>query len=293
MFGFFWGGRNSGSTSAKHTWTAAVEVLPTVPAWKLARTNVHALERQFACACIRVPICVEYTYIHTHIYLHCVYAWIYMYVYLGVCRDAPPQTVTEMGICICICVYIYRNEKINIYINIYEEIRVSMRFWSNVDAACVSMSGHANCIPAPTPPASCTFTCLKGRWMRVTAVCAQQKPQHLNNLNHAAPKGTFVNVQADRCRQQQLLRRFTATVHKRITSCIRVRADTSLRSAPKHAVHMPLAMPVYTHIYIYIYTYLSLHVQLSQAVRLQIRGHSAPHCQFKEPAATGGTPMDC
>ena len=78
---------------------------------------------------------------------------------------------------------------------------------------CVSMSGHANCIPAPTPPASCTFTCLKGRWMRVTAVCAQQKPQHLNNLNHAAPKGTFVNVQADRSRQQQLLRRFTTTVH--------------------------------------------------------------------------------
>ena len=120
----------------------------------------------------------------------------------------------------------------------------------------MSMSGHANCIPAPTPPASCTFTCLKGRWMRVTAVCAQQKPQHLNNLNHAAPKGTFVNVQADRCRQQQLLRRFTATVHKRITSCIRVRVDTSLRSAPKHAVHMPLAMPVYTHIYIYIYLYI-------------------------------------
>ena len=156
---------------------------------------------------------------------------------------------------------------------------------------CVSMSGHANCIPAPTPPASCTFTCLKGRWMRVTAVCAQQKPQHLNNLNHAAPKGTFVNVQTDRCRQQQLLRRFTATVHKRITSCIRVRVDTSLRSAPKHAVHMPLAMPVYTHTR--IYTYLSLYVQLSQAVRLQIRGHSAPHCQFKGPAATGGTPMDC
>ena len=35
-----------------------------------------------------------------------------MYVYLGVCRDAPPQTVTVMGI--CVCVYIYTNEKINI-----------------------------------------------------------------------------------------------------------------------------------------------------------------------------------
>ncbi len=85
-----------------------------------------------------------------------------------------------------------------------------MRFWSNVDAACMSMSGHANCIPAPTPPASCTFTCLKGRWMRDTAAC---EPQYLNKLNHVGPKGTFVNVQADRCRQQQLLRRSTATVH--------------------------------------------------------------------------------